>query len=94
MLCPSEMSPESSDLSVPTKPSSHGKLVASAESLPHWHDSWVRHIPLLGNFIWIGMNATRYSTTLEQNAELIASDLENPTSAFIGKAVGVIDATR
>lgn len=41
-----------------------------------------------------GMNASRYVTTLEQNAELIASDLANDDSPFINMTVGVIDASQ
>ena len=39
-------------------------------------------------------NAPRYLTTLEQNAEFIASDLETLESQWIGKKVGVIDGSK
>lgn len=43
----------------------------------------------------MAMNAGRYETTLEQNAELIATDLEDGyESRWIGKAVGIIDAAK
>lgn len=51
----------------------------------------MKNIPLIGTFLTIVMNATRYETTLEQNAEFIASDLESGESGWIGRAVGVID---
>lgn len=45
-----------------------------------------------------GMNAGRYKTTLEQNAELIARDLEvgegGGESEWVGEAVGVIGAEK
>ncbi|KAI0144614.1 hypothetical protein GGR57DRAFT_322379 [Xylariaceae sp. FL1272] len=93
MLCPQTMTPESSDLSVPLK-SAHGKLVAKAAAPPEWKDSWMKSIPLIGKHIVIGSNASRYATTLEQNADFIASDLENRQSEWIGKAVGVIDPAK
>jgi hypothetical protein len=87
------MIPENLQVSVPAR-SSHKKLVASATSPPLWQDSWVRHIPLLGRLILTGMNAPRYDTTLEQNADFIASDLLDRESRWIGVSVGVIDAKK
>lgn len=94
MLCPSTMTPESDDFNVPTKPSAHGKLVANAGTPPLWHDSWMKHIPFIGKTLVTGMNAQRYFTTLEQNAEFIAQDLESGESRWSCKAVGVIDAAK
>ncbi|KAF2718714.1 NAD(P)-binding protein [Polychaeton citri CBS 116435] len=93
MLCPMTMIPESSDLSVPTK-TSQGRLIANATTPPSWQDSWVSSIPLIGKTIAIAMNASRYETTLEDNAELIASDLESHDSPWIGKTVGIITASK
>ena len=94
LLCPMTMNPESSDLSVPTKAPQGGKLVAEAGTPPLWRDSWMRHIPFIGKTIVMGMNSSRYVTTLEQNAEFIANDLESPESRWSGTTVGVIDASR
>jgi hypothetical protein len=94
LLCPSDLTEESTDLSLPTKAASHSKLIAEAANPPAWQDSWLKHIPLIGRSIVAGMNASRYITTLEQNAELIASDLAGKNSRFIGTTVGVIDASR
>ncbi|KAF2448504.1 hypothetical protein P171DRAFT_428564 [Karstenula rhodostoma CBS 690.94] len=93
MLCPSNMNPESSDFSVPTK-SSHARLTASAQTPPLWKDSWLRHIPLMGKVLVIAMNMSRYGTTLEQNADFIANDLETLESPYIGTQVGIIDASK
>jgi hypothetical protein len=79
---------------VPTKAASNNKLIAKTVVPPVWNDSWMKHIPLIGRSIVAGMNASRYVTTLEQNAELIASDLASENSRFIGTTVGVIDASR
>ncbi|KAK5115313.1 hypothetical protein LTR62_001513 [Meristemomyces frigidus] len=90
MLCPMTMNPESSDLSVPTK-LSQGRLTASATVPPMWKRFWFSSLPLVGSFLAVAMNAGRYSvTTLEQNADLIATDLETRHSQFVGKTVGVI----
>jgi hypothetical protein len=40
------------------------------------------------------MNASRYKTTLEQNAEFIASDLGKADSEWRGQAVGVITQSK
>lgn len=40
------------------------------------------------------MNASRYETTLEQNAEFIASDLESFESPWIQTTVGIIDGSK
>jgi hypothetical protein len=93
MLCPNWMIPESPDVSLPgTAPKD--ALIASAGMPPQWQNSWMRHIPLIGKTIVSGMNASRYKTTLEQNAEFIASDLSNENSEWKGQAVGVITRSK
>lgn len=87
------MTPESSDIDVPTK-TLHGRLIANAESPPLWQDSWIKYIPLIGTTLLCAMNAGRYETTLEQNAEFIASDLESYESRWSGMTVGVIDGSK
>ena len=83
------MVPESPDVQLPgTAPKD--TLEAKAGMPPQWNDSWTRHIPLIGKTIVSGMNASRYRTTLEQNAEFIASDLGNGESEWKWQAVGVI----
>lgn len=86
------MVPESPNISLPGTAAKEA-LVAGAGTPPNWHDSWMRHIPLIGKTIVSAMNASRYKTTLEQNAEFIASDLENTESKWKGQAVGVITAS-
>ena len=93
MLCPSTMIAESSEIKVPTT-TSRAKLVANATTPPLWQDSWVKHIPLIGKVIWCAMNASRYETTLEQNADFIAEDLETYESRWSGKTVGIIDRSK
>jgi len=93
MLCPSTMNPESSNISIPTK-TSQRQLIANASTPPSWHDSWMKHIPLIGRRIVCAMNAGRYTTTLEQNAEFIANDLETYESQWSGMPVGVIDGSK
>ena len=93
MLCPSTMIPESLDVNVPTK-TLHGKLIANATTPPLWQDSWIKYIPLIGKTLLCAMNARRYVTTLEQNADFIASDLESYESRWSGMTVGVIDRSK
>jgi hypothetical protein len=87
------MTPESSAVNVPTQTPS-GQLVANATTPPGWKHSWVGSIPLIGRTLLSAMNAGRYVTTLEQNAELIASDLETRESRWSGVTVGVIDGSK
>jgi hypothetical protein len=84
------MVPESEEIVIPGR-SKHGKLIANAGSPPKWRDSWLRYVPLIGKMLVAGMNMPRYATTLEQNADFIASDLEDADSRWRGAAVGIID---
>ncbi|EXJ77986.1 hypothetical protein A1O3_09145 [Capronia epimyces CBS 606.96] len=93
LLCPSVMTPESSEVTVPTQ-LLHGKLIANAATPPSWKDSWIKHIPLIGKTLVCATNALRYETTLEQNADFIASDLESDESPWSGTTVGVIDGSK
>jgi hypothetical protein len=87
------MTPESLEISVPTQTLS-GKLLANATTPPGWKHSWVGSIPLIGRTLLSAMNAGRYVTTLEQNAEFVASDLETRESRWSGLTVGVIDGSK
>ncbi|KAJ8103330.1 hypothetical protein POJ06DRAFT_247259 [Lipomyces tetrasporus] len=87
ILCPSVMNPRSSELVVPVKGTQ--KLIMSATVPPHWKDSWMRRIPLVGPFIVLAKNVSQYSTDLEDNAEVIANDLEHGDDEWVGKKVGV-----
>ncbi|GAM91541.1 hypothetical protein ANO11243_095930 [Dothideomycetidae sp. 11243] len=89
ILCPSVMTPESTDFSVPTKPLSR-KLIGNADTPPLWQKPWAASIPLLGSVMAIGTNASRYNTTLEQNADFIARDIASGDRQYIGKRVGTI----
>ncbi|KAI5209938.1 hypothetical protein E4T39_00540 [Aureobasidium subglaciale] len=93
LLCPSTMTPENLEISMPVM-YTHSKLTANATTPPLWTDSWLKYIPFLGRIILAAMNAPRYETTLEQNAEFIASDLEDQDSRWSGLAVGVIDPAK
>ena len=50
----------------------------------------MKYIPLLGKPLLCAMNASRYGTTLEQNADFIAEDLESYESKWSRVTVGVI----
>ncbi|OQN99036.1 hypothetical protein B0A48_14897 [Cryoendolithus antarcticus] len=93
MLCPMTMVPETENVGFPLK-SSRGKLVASRDIPPNFNNSVLKYIPLIGGTLHLMTNASRYETSLEQNAELIAEDLETRDSKFIGAAVGIIDPAR
>jgi hypothetical protein len=83
------MVPEFPDISLPgSRPKED--LIASTGTPPLWQDSWIRYIPFLGKTIVCGMNASRYKTTLEQNADFIARDLGEGGREWVGMTVGVI----
>jgi hypothetical protein len=94
ILCPSTLTEESSDFSVPTKASTERALVANAVTPPLWKDSWLGYIPLLGKVLVSAMNASRYIVSLEQTAEFIAKDLASDDSRWIGSTVGIIDGSK
>lgn len=87
------MTPESSVITVPTETSYKG-LTANAGSPPSWNDSWLEYIPLIGRSLVCALNAPRYETTLEQNAEFIANDLESNESRWSRMTVGIIDGSK
>ncbi|KAK6432854.1 hypothetical protein LTR95_010977 [Oleoguttula sp. CCFEE 5521] len=93
MLCPMTMVPETENVAFPLK-SSRGKLVAIRDIPPNFNNSVLKYIPLIGGTLHLMTNASRYETSLEQNADLIAEDLETRESKFIGAAVGIIDPAR
>jgi len=94
MLCPNWMVPEHTEIALSGKTTRSEVLVASAGTPPRWQDFWFKHIPLIGKTLVSAMNASRYQTTLEQNAEFIASNLENGDGEWEGQAVGVISASK
>ncbi|KAK9365626.1 hypothetical protein V1509DRAFT_371610 [Lipomyces kononenkoae] len=91
ILCPSYMNPRSTEFVVPVKDAPSGGLTATATVPPHWKDFWFRRIPFVGSFFGVLANASRYTTTLEDNAAFIANDLAKGSDEFVGKKVGVWD---
>lgn len=89
LLCPSTIVPESSEVAVPLT-TTKGPLTANATTPPLWNDSWVKYIPLIGKPLVCAMNASRYDTTLEQDADFIAKDLERSDSKWSRVTVGII----
>lgn len=54
----------------------------------------MEYIPFIGKTLVSAMNAMRYETTLEQNADFIATDLESYESRWSEKTVGIIDPSK
>ncbi|KAK9482004.1 hypothetical protein V1527DRAFT_55061 [Lipomyces starkeyi] len=94
ILCPSYMNPRSTELVVPVKSATSGGLVASATVPPHWKDFWFRRLPVVGPFFVVLANASKYTTTLEDNADFIANDLAVDSDEWVCKRVGVWDPAR
>ena len=52
------------------------------------------YVPLIGKSIVCAMDASRYETALEQNAEFIASGLQSYESRCSGMTVGFLDGAK
>lgn len=59
-----------------------------ARNPPAWRDSCMKYISVVGKVLMSGMNGMRCDTTLEQNADFVAEDLETYESQWSGKTVG------
>ena len=69
-------------------------IVASVDIPPNWVSSYLNSIPLLGPLLSVLGNTTRYNIKLEDCADLMASDLAESHSKFIGHRVGLIEASK
>ncbi|KAK9234655.1 hypothetical protein V1525DRAFT_412438 [Lipomyces kononenkoae] len=87
ILCPAYMIPRSTEL----KGASSGRLATSATVPPHWNDFWFRRLPVVGPFFVVLANASKYTTTLEDNADFIANDVAADSDEYVCKKVGVFD---
>lgn len=90
MLCPSAMLPANKTIEPLSEP--RGNTLVVENGIPaDWRYSYLNQIPILGTILSIFGNILRYNTTLEDNADFMAADLENPDSKHIGHRVSVID---
>lgn len=70
-------------------------LLAGADALPDWQESWIERIPFVGWFIYmIAAAIFRYRTVYEDVADFLATDLESGEKggegdAFVGKRVAL-----
>ena len=88
------MTQKSTDFSVPTK-TTPSNLVGGTPHPPGFKDVWVKHIPVVGRLFWIFSHIFMYQTSLEDNAEFIAADLEKKEdSEWIGKKVCTVERNR
>ena len=65
-------------------------LSASADVPPNW-TGYFMGVPIIGPVASILANAGKYTTKLEDCADLIAADLARSDSPFVGHRVGVFD---
>lgn len=65
-------------------------LLAETDVPADWQQSYFHNVPILGPYMSILGNVTKYATTLEDNADFIAADLKQTDSQRIGHRVGVV----
>jgi hypothetical protein len=89
VLCPATMTPRGE----PTYPviagASVDNLLVSADTPPEWSNKLL-WMPVIGGYLNVLSQASGYNTSLEDNADLIASDLlRGVDSPWIYQKVGV-----
>ncbi|KAI9753617.1 MAG: hypothetical protein M1835_000973 [Candelina submexicana] len=90
MLCPAHMVPANKEIAPLSKPSGN-PLIASIDIPANFSRFFFSGIPFFGPFCTVLLNAGKYGTTLEDNADFLAADLTNPDSEYVGHRVGVYD---
>jgi hypothetical protein len=88
VLCVSIMTPISLKIEVLAAPRNHELILKAAEP-PGWRDSWVKSLPVVGNFLNIAVALPGYTTRLEAVADFLAEDLEKGSGEWVGKLVGM-----
>ncbi|KAJ9148543.1 hypothetical protein NKR23_g4968 [Pleurostoma richardsiae] len=89
ILCPGVMQPRSKTTYPFDTSASEENLLAAAGIAPEWSAAFLC-TPLVGGYLNIMAQAAAYGTTLEDNADFIAKDLEQgEDSAWIFQKVGV-----
>jgi len=91
MLCPSVMEPASKTIDVDTTTTGANSLVAAADVPPNFLGTYLMWLPVLGPLFHVLRNGLRYNIKLEDAADFIAADLEQPGSKFVGHRVGLIE---
>ncbi|KAJ5457521.1 hypothetical protein N7475_008909 [Penicillium sp. IBT 31633x] len=79
ILCPGVMYPLGEPSYPPISTSSVDNLAASASVLPDWSQKYLS-LPVIGGYLNVFSQVTAYRTALEDNADLIASDLLQGTN--------------
>lgn len=88
-LCPSIMQPLTSTAAFPPDIRSTGNLMASTKTPPGWTDGFST-VPVIGTYLNVLSQISLYTTTLEENADFIAQDLETGmNSQWLFSKVGV-----
>lgn len=64
-------------------------LILKANEPPRWVDSWIKNIPLVGDYLNLLLVIPQYTTELEDIADFLAEDLESGSTEWAGRKVGV-----
>ncbi|EME38325.1 hypothetical protein DOTSEDRAFT_48581 [Dothistroma septosporum NZE10] len=87
LLCVAMLYPRSDCIELHSRPQKRNLLVATSTP-PAWEDHWIRSVPLVGPYLNLVPVIRSYACFLEDVAELLAEDLANDGSPYIGHLVG------
>jgi hypothetical protein len=87
-LCVAMMKPAMSGVEWLAAARTH-HLVLRADEPPGWVDSWVKNVPLAGNYLNLLLVISKYTTELEDVADFLAEDLESGSTEWVGRKVGM-----
>jgi hypothetical protein len=92
ILCPSGMKPAvaTPDLKILDGPRKRD-FVVKADVPSVWNGSWWRNVPVLGRYVEVMKSLMGNMTTLEENADFLAEDLEGGDQKWEFRRVGVVD---
>ena len=92
ILCPSGMKPAvtTPDLKILEGPRKHD-FVVKADVPPVWKESWWKNVPVFGRYVEVMRSFVGNMTTLEENADFWAEDLESGSKEWEFRRVGVMD---
>ena len=87
-LCVAMMKPALSEVE-PLAAPRRDNLVLMADEPPGWVDSWIRNVPVVGDYLNLLLMIPQYTTELEDIADVLAADLESRSEEWVGRKVGM-----
>ncbi|RDL35941.1 Uncharacterized protein BP5553_06553 [Venustampulla echinocandica] len=88
LLCVGMMVPARPKIEPLSAPRRHKLLLKDGEP-PAWKDSYLRRVPLIGDYLNVVPAILNHTTELEDVADFLAEDLELGSTEWLGKSVGL-----